>query len=281
MAIGITQPPHSRATAGTVLVHDGSPFGTQHTAFWVQRRGTEGSSAIRGENFSTGTDTAITRAGVLGTGRARRKPCRRVGNDGEHRPRSSGEMGVLGETGSFGVVGRASLGLIVDDPSGPVSAAGVLGQCNDGIGVHGVATTGWGIIGPERRSGRRDWDVVICERRRGPVRPFGRRDGDLDGRERRRGDVDTGTRRRPRAIEHATASSAPPSRASASSASPPAMPSRAGPPAMVLRRSACRATPTWAPASRATQGWGSASPGDPRGWAGYFEATPSCAATST
>ena len=53
LAVGITQPPFNRATAGTMLVHDGSPFGTQSTALWGKRTGPPHcDAAIRRENFA-------------------------------------------------------------------------------------------------------------------------------------------------------------------------------------------------------------------------------------
>src|SRR5215217_5770138 len=65
--VGITQPPNNRATAATLLVHNGSAFGTQQTAFWVQRFGAPAcSAAVRGDNFSTNPTTGTTRSGVLG-----------------------------------------------------------------------------------------------------------------------------------------------------------------------------------------------------------------------
>ncbi len=139
LRVGLTQAPDNRATAGTLLVHDGSPFGTQHTAFWVQRLGApECNTAIRGDNLSTGPNAAIH------TGRHRRhdrawpEPAARL---------FWGETGVLGETNSFGVVGRALAGVVDEDPANFVSATGVVGQCDAGVGVHGVATSGGGIIG--------------------------------------------------------------------------------------------------------------------------------------
>jgi hypothetical protein len=52
--------------SGTLLVHNGSPFGTQITAFWVQRYGSPICSAvIRGDNFSTPITLGVTPAGIL------------------------------------------------------------------------------------------------------------------------------------------------------------------------------------------------------------------------
>ncbi len=58
-----------------------------------------------------------------------------------------GEVGVMGVTNSFGVVGESLTGVIIDEPGAFVSGTGVVGRCNDGVGVHGVATNGWGVIG--------------------------------------------------------------------------------------------------------------------------------------
>jgi hypothetical protein len=145
---GLTQPPDNRATSATMLVHNGSAFGTQSTAFWVVRRGAPpASAAIRGENFSTGLSTGQTKAGVLGMCEAAGRGVGVVGTATGQPNLFFGETGVLGVTNSFGVVGRALTGLIVDEPGSFVSATGVVGECRDGVGVHGLATTGWGIIG--------------------------------------------------------------------------------------------------------------------------------------
>src|SRR5438445_6794657 len=67
LLIGVDQPPDNRATSATVLVHNGSAFGTQTTAFWVQRLGTPiATAAIRGDNFSTGPNNGQGVAGVMG-----------------------------------------------------------------------------------------------------------------------------------------------------------------------------------------------------------------------
>jgi hypothetical protein len=149
LRVGLTQPPDNRATAGTALVHNGSPFGTQTTAFWVQRYGTpECEAAVRGDNFSPVQNPAVLHAGVLGMIEAPTGGVGVVGSSSSSNPVLYwGETGVLGLTNSFGVVGHATSGLVLDDPSGFVSATGVVGRCDGGVGVHGVATTGWGIIG--------------------------------------------------------------------------------------------------------------------------------------
>src|SRR5262249_60245039 len=68
LLIGIEQPPDNRATSTTLLVHRGSSFGDQRSAFWVQRVDQPLCSAtIRGDNFSTGPAGGVTRAGVTGT----------------------------------------------------------------------------------------------------------------------------------------------------------------------------------------------------------------------
>jgi hypothetical protein len=67
LRVGLDQPPDNRATSATMLVHNGSPFGTQSTAFWVRRVGAPiGAAAIRGDNFSTGPAEGQTVAGVVG-----------------------------------------------------------------------------------------------------------------------------------------------------------------------------------------------------------------------
>jgi hypothetical protein len=68
LVIGVSQPPDNRATSATMLVHNGSAFGTQHTAFWVQRDGAPiCSAAIRGDNFLIrGNSPGVFKAGVMG-----------------------------------------------------------------------------------------------------------------------------------------------------------------------------------------------------------------------
>jgi hypothetical protein len=150
LRVGLTQPPDNRATAGTMLLHTGSPFGTQTMAFLVRRIGSpQCEAAIRGENFSPVTNPAVLHTGVMGMIEA---PAGGAGVLGASSSSSGpgifwGETGVLGLTNSFGVVGHATSGLVLDDPSGIVSATGVVGRCDDGVGVHGTATTGFGIIG--------------------------------------------------------------------------------------------------------------------------------------
>jgi hypothetical protein len=148
LAIGITQPPFNRADSGTLLVHNGSAFGTQHTAFWVQRLGAPSCSAvIRGDNFSTPVTAGITRAGVMGMGPTTSDGIGVLGTASAGSNLFFGETGVMGITNSFGVIGRALLGLIIDEQGTFISGTGVVGQCDGGVGVHGVATSGFGIIG--------------------------------------------------------------------------------------------------------------------------------------
>ena len=131
--IGAPPSHQNEATSATLLIHNGATFGTQHTAFWVQRFGLPVcSAAIRGDNFTTrvggvvpagvlGFTTSLGGIGVLGS----------VSTPGSI---SSGDVGVMGISNSVGVSGRAL-------------EVGVVGICNDGIGVHGSATTGFGVIG--------------------------------------------------------------------------------------------------------------------------------------
>jgi hypothetical protein len=58
-----------------------------------------------------------------------------------------GETGVMGVTNSFGVVGKGLGSVLEENGKIITSSVGVLGECDDGIGVQGVATTGFGIIG--------------------------------------------------------------------------------------------------------------------------------------
>jgi len=149
LRIGLDQPPDNRATSATVLVHNGSVFGTQTSAFWVQRLGAPiATSAIRGDNFSTGPANGQQITGVTGV---IQPPAGMIGVLGAATASAGnimwGEMGVVGVTNTFGVVGQG-LGSVLEEGGKIVtSSVGVLGQCNDGIGVQGVATTGFGIIG--------------------------------------------------------------------------------------------------------------------------------------
>ena len=151
LAIGISQFPYNRATASTVLVHDGSAFGTQSSALWVQRLGTPiGVAAVRGDNFSTGPSAGQTLSGVLGVVTAQENGVGVVGAAGAGPKLFFGETGVLGVTNSFGVVGRSLLGVIVEDGGTLVAGTGVVGESDGGVGVHGVSTEGWGVIGSSR-----------------------------------------------------------------------------------------------------------------------------------
>ena len=148
LRVGVTQPPDNRATSATMLVHNGSAFGTQHTAFWVQRLGTPRcQAAIRGDNFSTGSAGGVLPTGVLGMIEAGSAGVGVFGTATGTPNLFFGETGVMGVTNSFGVVGRSLTGVIVDEQGNFISGTGVVGLCNDGVGVHGVATTGFGIIG--------------------------------------------------------------------------------------------------------------------------------------
>gem|GEM_PF-537179 len=146
--IGVPQ--KNVATSATMLVHNGSAFGTQHTAFWVQRFGLPACSAvIRGDNFSNSSpgvmpvgilgviSTASAGAGMAGAGVLGTV----IGKPGLW----DGQIGVMGIANSIGVIGKALVGRAAEDIS--IFGTGVIGQCDDGIGVHGSATTGFGIIG--------------------------------------------------------------------------------------------------------------------------------------
>lgn len=148
LRVGVTQPPDNRASSATMLVHNGSFFGTQHTAFWVQRLGAPiCSAAVRGDNFSTPKTAGVTPAGVLGMVQAPSGGVGVLGTAAAGPNLFFGETGVMGITNSFGVVGRSLTGVIVDEQGVFVSGTGVVGQCDAGVGVHGIATSGWGIIG--------------------------------------------------------------------------------------------------------------------------------------
>jgi len=148
LLIGVDQPPDNRATSATVLVHNGSAFGTQTTAVWVQRLGTPiASAAIRGDNFSTGPKNGQVVAGVMGVIPAAGGNIGVLGAATGQPNVLFDEIGVMGVTNTFGVVGKGLSGMVEENGVVLDSSVGVLGQCDDGIGVQGVATTGFGIIG--------------------------------------------------------------------------------------------------------------------------------------
>jgi hypothetical protein len=148
LLVGVGQPPDNRASAATVLVHTGSVFGTQSNSFWVQRVGAPiGTAAVRGDNFSTGAKGGQMIAGVMGMINA---PGGDVGVLGAASGQPGimwGEIGVMGVTSSFGVVGQGLGGLFEQDGEFIGSSVGVQGECDDGIGVQGVATNGFGVVG--------------------------------------------------------------------------------------------------------------------------------------
>src|ERR1051325_8415728 len=127
--VGVTQPPDNRATSATLLVHTGSPFGTQHTAFWVHRFAAPScNAAIRGDNFSTNPTPGTTRAGVLGMTTAASDGVGVLGTASASPNLFFGETGVMGITNSFGVVGKALLGVVLDEQGTFISGTGVVGQ---------------------------------------------------------------------------------------------------------------------------------------------------------
>ena len=142
--IGVPQ--KNTATSATLLVHNGSSSGTQHTAFWVQRFGSPVcNAAIRGDNFTTPA-AGVLPAGVVGHTTSF-GGIGVLGSVGTSTNLFSGDSGVMGIATSFGVIGRALGTLAQDEQGGFLSGAGVIGECKDGIGVRGSATTGFGIIG--------------------------------------------------------------------------------------------------------------------------------------
>ena len=147
--LGLNQPPDNRADSATVVVQNGSAFGTQNSAFWVQRVGAPVCNAvIRGDNFSTGRDPGGMHAGVLGTTPATSGGAGVVGTSTGGRPNVFyGESGVLGVATGSGVVGKSLSGVVIDEAGVFVSGTGVVGECPDGVGVHGVSQTGRGVIG--------------------------------------------------------------------------------------------------------------------------------------
>ncbi|HXJ85294.1 MAG TPA: hypothetical protein VMS18_00615 [Candidatus Binatia bacterium] len=148
LRIGVDQPPDNRATSATVLVHNGSVFGTQSSAFWVQRLGAPiATSAIRGDNFSTGPAIGQQVTGVMGMVQPQAGMIGVLGTAAAGQNIMWGETGVMGVTNTFGVVGQGLGSVLEEDGKIVTSSVGVLGQCDDGIGVQGVATTGFGIIG--------------------------------------------------------------------------------------------------------------------------------------
>ena len=153
LRVGLSQPPDNRATSATMLVHNGSVFGTQSHAFWVQRLGAPvGESAIRGDNFSTGPAGGQTVAGVMGVIQAPGGDIGVIGTASGQPNIMWGEIGVMGITNTFGVVGKGLGSLVEENGEVVLSSVGVQGECDAGIGVQGVATSGFGVIG---RSGSR------------------------------------------------------------------------------------------------------------------------------
>jgi hypothetical protein len=148
LRVGLDQPPDNRATSATVLVHNGSVFGTQSTAFWVQRLGAPvGESAIRGDNFSTGPAGGQTVAGVMGVIKTPGGDIGVLGTASGQPNIMWGETGVMGVTNTFGVVGKGLGSLLEENGKVVFSSIGVQGECDAGIGVQGVATSGFGVIG--------------------------------------------------------------------------------------------------------------------------------------
>ncbi len=148
LLVGVTQPPNNRADSATMLVQTGSAFGTQSNAFWVQRLGAPtANAAIRGDNLSAPSNAGVIPTGVTGMVQVFSGGACVFGATPAQPNLFSGEAGVMGITGTFGVVGQSTTGLIVDQPGEFVSGTGVVGECDAGVGVHGVATSGWGIIG--------------------------------------------------------------------------------------------------------------------------------------
>jgi hypothetical protein len=148
LLVGVGQPPDNRASAATMLVHTGSVFGTQSNSFWVQRVGAPvGTAAVRGDNFSTGTKGGQTIAGVMGMINAPGGDVGVLGAASGQLGLMWGEIGVMGVTNSFGVVGQGLGGLLEQDGEFIGSSVGVQGECDDGIGVQGVATNGFGVVG--------------------------------------------------------------------------------------------------------------------------------------
>ncbi len=151
--VGVTQPPNNQATSATLLVHNGSAFGTQHTAFWVQRLGTPlCNAAIRGDNFSTGSTASPIPTGVLGLTQRDGAGIGVLGSAIGNPTKWHGQIGVMGIANSFGVSGTALFGQGMDEQGNLMAAAGVLGQCDEGIGVHGTATSGQGVLGQSVQS---------------------------------------------------------------------------------------------------------------------------------
>ncbi len=149
LVIGVTQPPDNRATSATMLVHHGSAFGTQNAGFWVLRDGSPiCSAAIRGDNFSVRSNNpGVIKAGVMGM---TTEGLENIGVLGAASGQSNlvfGETGVMGITGTLGVVGKSLSGFIVDEQNTIIAGAGVVGDCDAGVGVQGVSKSGWGVLG--------------------------------------------------------------------------------------------------------------------------------------
>ena len=141
LRVGVTT---NLSTSPTRLMQTGSPSGNGDPAFWVWRVGAPGCiAAIRGDEDSIGAGQSG--AGVMGTTNGAGTGV--IGVSGATTQLFMGDTGVLGDAASYGVVGRARSGLILNQEGLFVSATGVVGECNRGIGVHGVSIDGWGVIG--------------------------------------------------------------------------------------------------------------------------------------
>jgi len=153
LRVGLTQPPDNRATATTMLVHNGSAFGTQDSALWVKRLGAPRAvAAVRGDNFSTGQVDGSSSAGVMGMVN---NAADRIGVLGCTAWTAAPlyyetEVGVMGLANAIGVTGRSLMGVAFDNGQILYSGIGVVGTCDNGIGMRATSITGFGLIAESR-----------------------------------------------------------------------------------------------------------------------------------
>ncbi len=143
LAVGLN---NNRANSTTLLVTNGSAFGDPRHSFWVMRTGAPpANTAILGQNFSPAAPNQF-HAGIMG--QVRGDTTGVIGAAGAlGPPLLSSDTGVLGIANSHGVVGRALSGMLIDDGRLLYTATGVAGDCPNGVGVFGRATSGIGMIG--------------------------------------------------------------------------------------------------------------------------------------
>src|SRR5262245_53674447 len=60
------------------------------------------------------------------------------------------EIGVAGDAPTTGVFGQSAGGMLVEDGNVLIAGAGVVGRSgNNGVGVHGASSAGFGVLGQD------------------------------------------------------------------------------------------------------------------------------------